>query len=352
MPRIFIVDDSISVRKALEITFKRHALESVSAVSAEDALEVLQASSAPFDLIMADVIMPGMSGLELCSTLRQQPQYARIPLVLMSGNIDDEVKGQAKEVGANGVLRKPFSPDELIPMVEHLLKAQAEAAVPVGSAAQATVAATPRPDATSPQIPTDHVAENLTADEFELSDIDLPVDIDPVPLVHETAEPLQASQQPLSAQPAPQAVPEAAEVTHDPTPAPEHVPASVQPAAGQNAPQEPSAQPAVPSHPMLRLDPIDAVKGLVQQYRSLPAVEDVMVLDPEFRLIYHSGTTLAGQLPSYAKYFSTTARIIGQQLLDDEVQTVTLQYSGRSVIYHIIHDYSVVVLHKNIKTPN
>lgn len=127
MPNIFIIDDSISVRKALEITLRNHQMHSRSAISAEQALDML-AENADFDLLMIDVIMPGMSGIELCNKLKTDDRYAHLPVILMSGNVDEEVKVQAREAGAHNVLRKPFRSEELIPMIQNILdeaKAQA-----------------------------------------------------------------------------------------------------------------------------------------------------------------------------------------------------------------------------------
>lgn len=122
MPNIFIVDDSISVRKALEITLRNHNMQSRSAISGEQALEILQEQSGRgFDLLMVDVIMPGMSGIDLCARLKEDVRLAHLPVILMSGNVDDEVRQQAKEVGASNVLRKPFRSEELVPMIESVL---------------------------------------------------------------------------------------------------------------------------------------------------------------------------------------------------------------------------------------
>lgn len=129
MPDIFIVDDSISVRKALEITLRNHSMDSRSAVSAEQAVEMLEGDSGTCDLLMVDVIMPGMSGLDFCMKVKSTPELCHLPVILMSGNVDDEIRAQAQEAGADGVLKKPFKSEELIPMVEHVLamyKAQAE----------------------------------------------------------------------------------------------------------------------------------------------------------------------------------------------------------------------------------
>lgn len=127
MPNIFIIDDSISVRKALEITLRNHQMGSRSAISAEQALDML-GENADYDLLMIDVIMPGMSGIELCNTLKSDDRYASLPVILMSGNVDEEVKTQAREAGAHNVLRKPFRSEELIPMIQNILdEAQVQA---------------------------------------------------------------------------------------------------------------------------------------------------------------------------------------------------------------------------------
>ncbi|SEJ34526.1 Response regulator receiver domain-containing protein [Deinococcus reticulitermitis] len=140
MPDILIVDDSISVRKALEITLRNHTLSSASAVSAEDALDVLGRAPSDYDLLMVDVIMPGLSGVELCEQLKADPRYAHLPVILMSGNVDDEVREQAQSVGASGLLKKPFRSEELIPMVQGVLAdhraRQAEAGAPPVEAPQ------------------------------------------------------------------------------------------------------------------------------------------------------------------------------------------------------------------------
>lgn len=123
MPNIFIIDDSISVRKALEITLRNHQMQSRSAISAEQALDML-GENAAYDLLMIDVIMPGMSGIDLCNTLKDDERFAHLPVILMSGNVDEDVKTQARDAGAHNVLRKPFRSEELIPMIQNILDEQ------------------------------------------------------------------------------------------------------------------------------------------------------------------------------------------------------------------------------------
>ncbi|AAF12430.1 response regulator [Deinococcus radiodurans] len=147
MPDILIVDDSISVRKALEITLRNHNVSSASAVSAEQALERLAEDPGAFDLLMIDVIMPGKSGVELCEELKADPRYAALPVILMSGNVDDEVKEQAQQVGAEGLLKKPFRSEELIPLVQSTLEDARERRQHAADAVQPPAPATEQPAA-------------------------------------------------------------------------------------------------------------------------------------------------------------------------------------------------------------
>ncbi len=118
MPTVLVVDDSLSVRKALEkILTPRLTVH--SAASAEAALEHLQ--STPADLVIADVLMPGMSGFELCQHLRGESARRDVPVLLISGIVDDDVRARSDEVGARAVVRKPFTPDDLLPLVDAAL---------------------------------------------------------------------------------------------------------------------------------------------------------------------------------------------------------------------------------------
>ena len=121
MPQILIVDDSVSVRKALERILKTRQMEVVAAKSAEDALETLQNLSP--DLIIADVIMPGLSGFELCEALKTGDTHADTPIMLISGVVDAEVERKAQEASAVGVVKKPFTPDDIFPKIEAALGA-------------------------------------------------------------------------------------------------------------------------------------------------------------------------------------------------------------------------------------
>ncbi len=119
MPKVLVVDDSISVRKALERVLAPREMEVTAAASGEQALEQLR-QSVP-DLVIVDVVMPGMSGFELCSSLKSDANLRHIPVILISGLVNDSVIAQAHEVGAVSVVSKPFTPDELFPKIDAAL---------------------------------------------------------------------------------------------------------------------------------------------------------------------------------------------------------------------------------------
>jgi predicted regulator of Ras-like GTPase activity (Roadblock/LC7/MglB family) len=73
--------------------------------------------------VIADVVMPGMSGFELCQMLKLRESTKAVPVILISGIINESVVAQAQEAGAFDVVSKPFTPDDLFPKIERALNA-------------------------------------------------------------------------------------------------------------------------------------------------------------------------------------------------------------------------------------
>ena len=126
MKKVLIVDDSISVRKALERILKPKGVEVLSADSAKVALDILEQQHPA--LIIADIVMPEMDGYEFCDLLKQHERLKDVPVLLISGIVNPEVKGKAKDVKAIGIVKKPFKPNTLLYIVSLIfekLKARA-----------------------------------------------------------------------------------------------------------------------------------------------------------------------------------------------------------------------------------
>lgn len=119
MPRVLVVDDSLSVRKMVERALETKGLEVVAATSGADAMERL--GSAMPDLVVCDVVMPDVDGYRICEFVRAHSTLSATPVLLISGIVNSAVLARASQVGSSAVLRKPFTADELTRKVEELL---------------------------------------------------------------------------------------------------------------------------------------------------------------------------------------------------------------------------------------
>lgn len=109
--RALVVDDSKSARRVLGALLEKHNLIVETAASAEEALELLKRQ--PVDAIFMDHTMPGMDGLEAVSAIKKNPRTAMIPVMMYTAKEGEVYVGQARALGAVGVLPKQVRPAEL-----------------------------------------------------------------------------------------------------------------------------------------------------------------------------------------------------------------------------------------------
>ncbi len=119
MPKVLVVDDSLSVRKVVERALEAKRFEVISAASGTEAVEII-GQDAP-DVIVCDVIMPDMDGYQICEFIRSHPRLGATPVLLISGIVNSTVLERASKVRANDVLRKPFAADELLSKIDALI---------------------------------------------------------------------------------------------------------------------------------------------------------------------------------------------------------------------------------------
>ncbi|HYY33072.1 MAG TPA: HD domain-containing phosphohydrolase [Gaiellaceae bacterium] len=115
--RILLVDDDKGLRALLRTTFEAVDVELVEADNAASAIGALERALP--DVVVLDVRMPGMDGLELCRRIKADPATRDVAVVLLTGS-DGGTQARADEAGANAFVRKPFSPLELLSVVERL----------------------------------------------------------------------------------------------------------------------------------------------------------------------------------------------------------------------------------------
>ena len=116
-PRVLLAEDDRSLRRYLEVVLRRAGYD---VLVAADGLEAMRVTlTTPVDLVVTDAIMPNLNGYELCRFLRNTPQLAHLPIVLLSAL--EQTESRLEDRRADAYLSKPISPEDLIACLENLL---------------------------------------------------------------------------------------------------------------------------------------------------------------------------------------------------------------------------------------
>ena len=116
---ILSVDDSASIRQLVVFTLEKEGYTVVSAVDGRDAL--VKTKSAKVDMVITDLNMPNVDGIELIQALRADPAFKFTPIVMLTTESAMNKKDAGKQAGATGWIVKPFKPEQLIAVVKRLL---------------------------------------------------------------------------------------------------------------------------------------------------------------------------------------------------------------------------------------
>jgi CheY-like chemotaxis protein len=146
VPTVYFIDDSATMREVIKIAFRKENIHVVTCADAASALAQF-AETAP-DAVITDVIMPDKDGYEVCQFVRQHEHLGKIPVILMSGIVNQSVAEKAMTVKADELIRKPFQPQDLIARVKGLIGAKNPGLLANGSVS-ATPASRPQAEALS-----------------------------------------------------------------------------------------------------------------------------------------------------------------------------------------------------------
>ncbi len=116
---ILTVDDSASIRQMVSFTLKNEGYTVVEAVDGVDALAKLKQH--PANMVLTDLHMPNMNGIELIKNLRADPAHKFMPIVLLTTESQADKKQEGKAAGATGWIVKPFKPEQLVTVVKKVL---------------------------------------------------------------------------------------------------------------------------------------------------------------------------------------------------------------------------------------
>jgi DNA-binding response OmpR family regulator len=122
---VLVVDDEIGALTLIGIMLERGGFNVLKAKDAEAALAILDQTTP--DLIILDVMMPGMDGIELCSVIRQRPDTSNLPVLILSARGDADSVMRGMEAGANDYLPKPILHHDLVTKARQILSQTTEA---------------------------------------------------------------------------------------------------------------------------------------------------------------------------------------------------------------------------------
>lgn len=118
--RILIVEDEVSLAEGLAFNFQQEGYQVDVAADGPTALDHLQHAVPPIDIIILDLMLPGMSGYEICREIRSRD--AELPILVLSARTLSEDKAQAFDAGSDQYMTKPFALPELLSRIRNLLE--------------------------------------------------------------------------------------------------------------------------------------------------------------------------------------------------------------------------------------
>jgi phosphate regulon transcriptional regulator PhoB len=118
--KILVVEDEPDIRKLVQYNLTQERFKVLEAEDGEQALKLLQREKP--NLVILDLMLPGLSGMELCKLLRQRSETARLPILMLTAKAGEADRVVGLEMGADDYLAKPFSPREMVARVRAILR--------------------------------------------------------------------------------------------------------------------------------------------------------------------------------------------------------------------------------------
>src|SRR5439155_2748890 len=118
--KILVIEDEPDIRKLVQYNLTQEHFNVVEAEDGEQALSLLQREKP--NLVVLDLMLPGLSGLELCKILRERQDTAHLPILMLTAKAGEADKVVGLEMGADDYLVKPFSPREMVARVRAILR--------------------------------------------------------------------------------------------------------------------------------------------------------------------------------------------------------------------------------------
>ena len=119
---ILIIEDDADISESLKYNFEREGLSAITALTGEAGLAAALNEKDPPSLIILDLMLPGMSGSELCRRLRREPATRRTPIIMLTAKASESERVAGLDLGADDYITKPFSVRELLARVRAVMR--------------------------------------------------------------------------------------------------------------------------------------------------------------------------------------------------------------------------------------
>jgi DNA-binding response OmpR family regulator len=126
MPKLLIVEDDQTISFMVREVLRHEGFETTAIAEGSDALDALRAD--PYDIVLLDVMLPGVDGISILRAIREDPALSHIAVVLLTARSDDSSTWEGWKAGCDLYLSKPFDPDELVAALDRLVSERSAAA--------------------------------------------------------------------------------------------------------------------------------------------------------------------------------------------------------------------------------
>jgi DNA-binding response OmpR family regulator len=130
MKPVLIIEDDPDIAEGVRFNLEREGLKARVAATGEEGLRAALDAKEPPALILLDLMLPGMSGVELCRRLRREPATRRTPIIMLTARADEADRVAGLDLGADDYITKPFSVKELMARVRAVMRRADESAAP------------------------------------------------------------------------------------------------------------------------------------------------------------------------------------------------------------------------------
>lgn len=122
MKGVLIIDDEVEIRELLEYNLQKNGFSTFMAANGKEGLDTLEENKHKIDLVLLDVMMPVMDGIEVCEMIRKEPEYDDVLICFLTARNEDYSQVAGLDAGADDYISKPLKPKVLISRINALLR--------------------------------------------------------------------------------------------------------------------------------------------------------------------------------------------------------------------------------------